>query len=288
MKKTILLCLTFSLLSIAAIGSQVKKPTATPTVAISSHVLVSHRDFDEDLHKKCLYPSIRVTNTAATQRGSCVIVRSDKVGSSYHNVALTCRHCVDEMQNYDVNIPVYNQDGTTFENWKTYSAIVYASTPEFDMAVILFKTPHPVDVAEMDFKRKLCIGNSVSHIGCSEEPRLEDGRITSLNYKLGGSGLHLYRTSMHTIPGDSGGPAFYNNKVVGLMQSIRVTRFQGAPVMLPHISMMVPIGAVKAWDEKENNTLRFIYNPKAKLPRLPFRDLEHAALEWGTIEHEGK
>jgi S1-C subfamily serine protease len=158
-----------------------------------------------------------------------------------------------------------------------------------DLAILLFRTPTKQPTVELDFARKLCIGNEIFHFGCGmgEDPRLELGRVTSLKGKVGKHTTDVYRTSVFTIFGDSGGPTFYkNNKVIGMTQAIKVTTFRGFPAMLNNISMVIPIGAFKTWDAMENQTLSFIHNPKTGLPRLPYATLGWQTIDWEKIEHD--
>lgn len=266
--------------------------TLLPAQAQKPHVKVAdvNRDFDEALHKKCLYPTIRVSNTGLTQKSSGFVVRSEKMGDDYFNVALTCGHCINDAdENYFADVTVYEKDGTTFKKWERYPLIVYAQNQSLDLAILLFRTPTQQPTVELDFARKLCIGNEIFHFGCGmgEEPRLEFGRVTSLKGKVGKHTTDVYRTSVFTIFGDSGGPTFYkNNKVIGMTQAIKVTTFRGFPAMLNSISMVIPIGAFKTWDEMENRTLGFIHNPKAGLPRLPYATLGWQTVDWEKIEHD--
>lgn len=286
MRKLIPVC-AFALAFAALCAITLPAPAAKP----QADKVESHRDFDAALHKKCLYPTIRISNTEITQKSSGFILRSEKMGDSYANVAMTCAHCInDEDEDYFADIPTYMEDGTTFDKFVRYPVIIYAQNPALDLAVVLFRTPTQMHVVELDFDRKVCIGNKILHFGCGmgEEPRLEWGYINSLKGKVGRHKTDVYRTSVQTIFGDSGGPTFYNNyKCIGINQAIKVTNFRGFPAMLPGISMVIPIGTVKTWDGLENNTLRFLYNQKADLPRLPFAMLVYQPVNWEKIEHEG-
>ncbi len=164
----------------------------------------------------------------------------------------------------------------------------YATSPKLDLAIVLFKTSYQMRTVDLDFDRHIKIGNKVSHIGCGlgDDPRYDVGYINSLKGKVSGHTTEVYRTSMHTVFGDSGGPAFYGYKVIGLMQAIKLYKFNGVVVMLTNISMCIPIGVFKTWDQEENNDLQFIYNPKAELPKLPYRELEYNAIDWDKIHEE--
>lgn len=262
------------------------------------------RDFDAVFHKQVLYPTIRVCNKNRPQFGTGVVVRSAKqevedpskkddkkvVTTVYVNTMLTCAHCVIPGQDYTADIATYEADGTTFKDWERNNLLVYHYAYDLDLAVCIFITSHPVDVAEMDFNTRLCIGNNVLHVGCGsgEDPRFDTGQITGLKGKVRPHPTDVYRTNMMTIFGDSGGPAFYKNKVIGLMQAIKITRFQGEPFPVPGISFCMPIGVVKVLDKRENNTLSFVYNFNSEVPKLPIVQLKYQPINWDEIVLEGE
>jgi hypothetical protein len=245
-------------------------------------------DFDAELHTKCLYPTIRISNKDVSQKSTGFIIRSEKIEKEYYNVAITCDHCVDDDETYFADIHVYEENGTKFKDYERYPVIVYAQNSKLDLAVIVFRTPNKQPTVALDFDRKICIGNEVFHFGCGlgEEARYETGHVNSLKGKAGSHPTDLYRVSVFTIMGDSGGPVFYNKdrKVIGITQAIKATSFRGLPAMLNHISMVIPIGTLKTWDTMENNNLRFLYTSKADLPRFPYAMLAYEPIDWEKVK----
>ena len=75
-----------------------------------------------------------------------------------------------------------------------------------------------------------------------------------------------------TVPGDSGSPVFHENKVVGIMVSIRF--FRNHPVF--GISYVVPLERFQKWNTDNNNDLSFAWGSSKKLPNLPFYYLKFA------------
>ncbi len=239
------------------------------------------------MHKKCLFPTIMISSKDQSQCSTGVVIRSDKVSGVWYNVAVTCCHCADdELADYHADIPEYD-DGMRFKKWQRFKGVVYAKDAKTDLAVFLFVTPFPVDVAEVNYDAKLTIGTPISHVGCGigGQPRFDTGAITSLSESVQPHPTAVYRTSAHTVFGDSGGPLFHQNKVVGIMQAVKITRFHGLPQVLPHISYAIPVGAIKTWDGEENNRLRFLYTTEAALPAQPFAELAYA-FEWPEEEEE--
>lgn len=96
-------------------------------------------------------------------------------------------------------------------------------------------------VADINVKEKLYIGNKVMKIGCGlgEEMRIDYGCITSLDSKIMKG---RWRTSIFCVPGDSGGPVFHKNKVVGIVQAIRyMNTEEHVRTPIPHISYIIPL-----------------------------------------------
>jgi S1-C subfamily serine protease len=220
---------------------------------------------DKELHQKCLYPTIYVGRADQMSYGSGVIVRSEKIEDhKYKNVFITCAHL--ESSNYFD----YEVKQVIYENWseikstKTFPAFFYAANKELDLAVGVFYSEDEMPVAPMDFEPKLFIGNEVFRIGCGlgDEPRLDFGKVTQFKKNIL---KQFIRTSVHTVPGDSGSPLFHEYKVVGIMVSIRSHR--NNPVF--GISYAIPIERFKAWSKDSNNFLDFIWSNK-EMPKLPF------------------
>ncbi len=121
--------------------------------------------------------------------------------------------------------------------------------------------------ATMDFEPRLFIGNEVYRIGCGlgDDPRIDYGRLTA--YKK--TPKPTFRTSIMTVPGDSGSPVFHEYKVIGLAVSIRSVR--GVPVF--GISYAVPLERFKTWNTSNNDNFSFAWSNKP-LPEMVFRYLK--------------
>ena len=223
-------------------------------------------EVDKNLHQDCLYPTIYIGR--ADGYGSGVIVRSEKVDKGYKNVFITCAHITDETAlDYEVKQFVY-------ENWsqvketKNYPAVFVGYNRDMDVAIGVFFSNTLIPTAKLDFDPKLFIGNDVFRIGCGfgDEPRLDYGKLTAYK-KLP---KPIFRTSVMTVPGDSGAPLFHENKVIGLAVSIR--SYRNLPVF--NVSYAVPLQRFKQWNETNNNNLEFAWNFTKKLPEMQFRYLK--------------
>lgn len=98
----------------------------------------------------------------------------------------------------------------------------------------------------MNNDAKLYIGNDVIKVGCglSEPFRIDYGKITSIDKSIGNTIKGSYRISAMTIMGDSGGPVYHENKLVGLSQAIRYAPASSPiPINIPvcQIAYVIPI-----------------------------------------------
>lgn len=219
---------------------------------------------DKDLHEKCIYPCVMTIcpNPSNACIGSGVVVKSVKKDDKYINYVFTCAHVVPALPviqdtdltddekpveppkpKYEVLIRV-----GTYENWSTVVALRdYAATVMFtdrvaDIALLRFETKDPMPVAEIDGDPELYIGNEVCRIGCGmgEPFRFDIGKITSVKEsadRIIPAIRGTYRTSIPTISGDSGGPVYHENKLIGLAQAIRSNG--SAPIC--HITYVLPM-----------------------------------------------
>jgi len=269
-----------------------KSITVVACVALLSPS-VSSIDIDENLHTKCLYPTVLIedvvisadgTRNKRLGSGSGVIFKSQKVEDEWHNLVLTCDHVVDLESTRNsiktrfgvdpklgivVKVAKY-KDWSRFIKYEPYNAYVYSQYPEGDMALLLFKSKRKMPVAELALNQKLYIGNEILKVGCGlgDLPRVDYGRITSVNPICDLKGC--IRMSAHTIYGDSGGPVFYKGKVVGLAASLRLMDYM--PVF--NMSFFQPTSTrIPAWDKQEKNGLKFIWQ-ESQLPVIPFIELQ--------------
>jgi len=239
-----------------------KNLTAIAVVFFLTSVCIASPN--EKLHKECLYPTVMIQTS--TGCGTGFVVRSEKVGKEYRNVILTCEHVVRDIKFPKVILPLY-------ENWsslvgvKTYESIIYFEDEDKDIAILLCLSKEKMPIAKLDFKSKLYIGSDILKIGCGlgDEPRIDFGQITSLKSLFCPKGT--FRANIYIIPGDSGGPVFFNYKVIGLSKAVR-TLPKGQ--LLPKFSYVVPISRIKTCGD----SCKFVYNKICDLPVLPYYALK--------------
>ena len=228
-------------------------------------------EVDKKLHQECLYPTIYVGRESGY--GSGVVVRSEKVEENiYRNVFITCAHLVDETTiDYEVKQFIYD-NWSQVKDTKSYAAVFFAFNKDMDIAIGVFYSDQAMPVATLDFEPKLFIGNDVLRIGCGlgDDPRVDYGKITA--YRK--TPKPIFRTSVMTVPGDSGSPLFHEYKVIGIHVSIR--SFRNLPVF--GISYAVPLERFKTWNTANNDNLSFAWTKKP-MPEMVFRYLKFKQYE---------
>ncbi len=250
---------------------------------------------DKTLHHKCIYPTVKIE--VAVERadgaiigsgstGSGVIVKSIKIGGSYHNVMFTCNHVIRTsaiaamiklrlggerfVPKFKIWIRVAKyKKWSVFDGYKRYIGTVYAGSTSKDIAIVMFRSDKKMHTADISFKHKLYLGTNIYKVGCGlgDQPRLDYGKITSLNPNVGMS--DSIRISAPTIAGDSGGPVFHKYKLIGLAYAVR--QYRNAAVF--HMGYFRSVKDYKIWSKKSNNNLSFLYTDD-KLPSIPFAKLK--------------
>jgi S1-C subfamily serine protease len=229
---------------------------------------------DETLHNKCIYPVVLVRPTDANRCGSGVVVRSTKIKEGeYHNVFISCFHVATAY-----NKP-YVVDHFRYEKWSslkdkaTYPVEWVHADSRRDLAVGVFISNVEITTAEIDFDPDLYLGTDVYRIGCGlgDEPRLDYGKVTALKTSIGDC-KNVIRTSIFTLPGDSGSAAFHNYKAIGITQAIRA--FQNENIF--NVSYVVPMYKIKEISKEQCNSLDFVWTTK-KMPVIPYWKLNFQA-----------
>jgi V8-like Glu-specific endopeptidase len=223
---------------------------------------------DQELHYKCIYPVIRIQNKSGNSFGSAFVVRSEKVGNCYHNVAVTCQHVTDGKTSIVIRTPEY-------VNWSTYvkniesKGVVYFENVKEDLAVVLFKSDKALYCCDFNFDENLYIGNDVEKTGFGEHNivRHDWGKITSVNISIDSS--EGYRFTCPTVPGDSGGPLFYKNQVVGIIKGVATFN---SNQLFTNCGVAVKAATIKRLSE-ENPEISFLTSD-SKLPALPYMQLK--------------
>lgn len=228
---------------------------------------------DKALHHKCLYPTVKVTDTSGESGGSGFIVRSTKVGSNWHNIVISAAHstecacCAEE--DLWVHVPVY-ENWSTVKEYKKFRMTVYAFNKKLDMSIGMFISFEKMPTAKLCLEAKLFMNTEVFHIGYAllDDAKIDYGQVTAPKATAPEFFKGFIRTNVYTFMGDSGGPLFLksNYEVIGVCRGIR--NYRG--MLLPHISFYSPISELKTWDTELNNALESVYNESVNMPVIPF------------------
>ena len=161
-------------------------------------------------------------------------------------------------------VPIY--DNFIFQEFKPYPCAVIDINLEKDLALIVFNSETKLFSVDLKPNPNLSIGDDVQKIGCGggEQPRLDKGQITSLNYDQG-----KLRTNVYVIRGDSGGPLFQNYKVVGVVYALKMSQIGPFPQSLHKISTCIPIQDFIKWKNETPNLKNIFYNKEIEEVIMP-------------------
>ncbi len=213
------------------------------------------------LYEKCIKPTVLIKTVSEKTTGTGFIVRSQKAIQNYYiNTVISCAHVCEEK--VKIYLPIY-KDSKLLE-YKPYKAIILALDRIFDLSVIVFFSDKELETVDIDFDSENYIDDSVYIVGCGlgESPRLSKGHI---------SGVSLdnvsIRTSISCVPGDSGGPMFKNNKVIGVCNGVKHWNNQ----IVTDISIFKSIDKIKEILDK--NVLFLINKDDKSIPKLFYYSL---------------
>ncbi len=238
---------------------------------------------DEKLHNECLYPTVGIGATSnlyqksfeneSSAHGSGVIIRCEKHKDHYHNVVVTCEHVVASRSQVSVRVAKY-KDWSEFTGWDDYPAMIVSEDKERDLAILLFITKKKMPVAKINMDNKLFIGSDVFHIGAGlgDQPRIDYGKVTSVNAKLSVMRLAGLRVNCFMVPGDSGGPLYNSkNEVIAFSQALRaVPSGLGQSRFLGNFGFAIPVSRLK-----EMPDVSYVYDHEKTMPVLAY-DFLHA------------
>lgn len=218
---------------------------------------------DKELHTKCIYPTIMLGKNDGSY-GTGVVIRCEKDADEFYSVAaISCAHVTNNASPIRVHLFRY-ADWSTLKEVHIYDANVYFEDIQRDLSVVVFRTNQPIECGELNFSEKLYIGNEVSKVGIGggDYPRCDFGKITDL-----GSTKRYIQSSCPTIPGDSGGPIFYNYKIVGITKTVHVFGTKDvAKDYFTSCSRAVPLSHLKKSIE-ENPKIKFLIDKKEAVPK---------------------
>jgi len=219
---------------------------------------------DVPLHNKCLYPTVRIDDAAQPGYGSGVIVRSDKVGSEYVNVVITCKHVADELIEPMIRVMAY-KNWSEFDNAKSksYPASVYMAHPRYDLALMIFLSDKKMPVAEIEIDKPIYIGDKITSFGCAlrHSPRLEPGQISGVT-------KGTLRSNIMSVPGDSGGPVFRDYKLIAIKKGFYGVQLGPQPFPVFTFATQQRVSVLKGWGEADARA-KTAFEEETPVPQLP-------------------
>ena len=227
---------------------------------------------DEKFHKECLYPTAMIISQCGPSNavGTGVVVKSKKEGDKFTNHVLTVAHVLvpsmvivnqDQQQfvieaSHKIRIGKY-KDWSKYEGYDEFTAEIVFFNQAEDIAMLRFQSDSEMPVATIYKDPEIYIGNDVVRIGCGvgEPFRTDWGKVNSLKEsqdKVIHAMRGTIRITANTLPGDSGGPVFYEYKIIGVAQAIRQVegKVQNNPVF--HMAYVIPIEKFLAHEEITN------------------------------------
>ena len=202
----------------------------TMRIILLSLILISCPAFgeepNEDLHTKCIYPTVRLEAGENRSHASTtgIILVSQKDNKVYHNVGITVSHGVRDRT---VKVKVFSyKDWSTILRVTSYDGIIYYSQLNKDIAVFMFTSITPMPTAKLVAPNTtLYAGQEITKVGCGlgDPPRIDKGIISGVNRKFSAQFDKKIQLSIYTLPGDSGSAIFNkDHEIVGILQSMRV------------------------------------------------------------------
>ena len=148
---------------------------------------------------------------------------------------LTCAHVVNGAKNVYIEIPSIDS--------KKHLCKVLSICPEFDLAIIKTLDYKPKDYIKLGSSNDLNAGDEVYAIGYplnySTENRQSTNNVKITKGIISGQQYGLIQTDTAINPGNTGGPLFYNGKVIGVNSKTLVSE------EVQNIGYSVPIDCYK-------------------------------------------
>lgn len=171
--------------------------------------------------EKCLKPTVLIGSNDDSITGTGVIVKSEKLKyvDAYFNVIFSCDHIL-KSNKQNIKISEFDKNGI-FVKYTNAKAVVFYKDRDDDLSILFFTSDNIMPTADLSFNYNPKLKDFVFSIGhgMGDHSRYTDGVITgALKTK---EDFTDYKTSIPIIFGDSGGPLFYKNKLIGITNSIR-------------------------------------------------------------------
>lgn len=231
---------------------------------------------DDEYLSKCHYPTVLVVSDQKSS-GTGFIVKSLKYNDNlYLNIVFSCEHILTA-DSIEINSIEY-QDKWYTKNQTKNKAIELAKDKDDDISILAYLSNKKMNEVLLDWDHTPDLHENVFSIGfgLSEPARYAEGKITGISESI--QKLENYRTSIFIVPGDSGGPLFHKNKVIGIVQGIKKFDIEGKSYAANSISLFKSIKLFKKLLNQNKEKLDFIFDDKKTKPSIIIDYLEMSDL----------
>jgi len=229
------------------------------------------QEIDYKFHTNCLHPTVMILNADGKSGGTGFIIRSTKHENKYRNAFITAHHVVEADSSYILNWIKY-KDWSNFDKEKQYPVFICYKSEKNDLAIGVFESDEKLPVVQLDFDHNLYIGTKVMRVGFGlmDDARIDHGIVTQPKTHRPESFSGTIRTNVYSVFGDSGGPLFFDYKVVGICRAVRNYKDQ----IMTKQSYFTDIKQLKIWDDETDNCISQLYIDDKSLPVLPYVKLQ--------------
>lgn len=172
---------------------------------------------------KCLKPTILIESATSSASGTGFITNSIQIEpiNCYLNVVFSCEHIL-KSTDLIIKCSDFDENGI-FQKYKVFKGAVAATDGANDLSLIFFLSPTKMPCVDLDQKYIPKIKDNLFSVGhaIGEPSRFAEGKLTGVMRSETTNSLISYRTSVSIVFGDSGGPLFFENKVIGIANSMR-------------------------------------------------------------------
>lgn len=226
-------------------------------------VLVAANSLTKPSLEKCLYPVVLVESIKSKSTGTGFIVKSQKVNEKYINLCLSCSHILDS-DDIAISTSDYKKP-FSFKSFKKYNGLVINKDKKFDISIISFLSDYKYSEVEIDMEYKPELRDSVFTIahGMADPARYSEGIVSSVD-----DDKKEISTSVGMLLGDSGGPLFHQNKVVGIANAMKAYKIGKITIPLNHFSIYKHISGSKKLLEDSKLYGLIINNEETNLSEL--------------------
>ena len=217
----------------------------------------------QEIDKKCYDSVVLLKSLDKSSTGSAVVVQSREIGKNlYMNTIFSAEHIFAKPM---YAIPLSYNDGF-IEQDEPFALQTIYKNQDTDLALASFLSIKELPVADLDFITLPKPRSKAFLIGCGlgQPLRYSEGLITGFGPQK--NKLEYIQTSIYTVPGDSGCPVYYNNKVIGITSSIRSYQIENQVLAANEIALCKPIKLYEPLLKTEK--YNFILDDKKQYPRI--------------------